>query len=550
MLKPIAMGTDDFKKVIETGSLFIDKTLFIKELIDDTSEAVLFPRPRRFGKTLNMSMLKYFFDIELESRELFKGLKIMQEGAKYLDEMNKYPVIFLTLKEAKQSSYKEFISFFKEIISGLYGKYEFLLNSAKIKQSDKEYFNRCNSSQEEENLSLAISKLSNMLELYYNQKVIILLDEYDAPILEGYLCGHYNETIKFMKTFFSATFKTNLSLKKGIITGVLRISKEGMFSDANNIIIYNMTTPKYTNHFGFTEDEVKNALKEYNLIDQFSKVKKWYDGYNFRGTEIYNPWSILNFLRFGETDTYWVNTGGVDLIKKLIYNSGNNGLLEEYHKMLDTGKIENVNLDLNMDLKYLDSDRNTIWTLFMLAGYFTVEENESSKTNVNMRIPNLEIRKNLENVCINWFEKNINDYSSIEYALLYNNMEKFKNDFSNMIIKSFSYYDVPENETGESFYHAFTMGLLYNNSNNYKITSNREIGFGRYDLILEPKRNSSNYAYIIEFKVAYNGKFDQAIEDAFNQIEKKQYDFLLKDAYEVNHIAIAFYGKKIKIGIR
>ena len=550
-MKQIAVGTDDFKKIRENNSLFIDKTDFIRDIIDNQSEVLLFPRPRRFGKSINVSMLKYYFDSNMNSKYLFDGLKIMNYGDKYTDEMNKYPVISLTLKEAKKSTYEEFIIFYQKIISDLYRKYMFLLDSDLILEVDKNYFMKCINMQEKGQLSLALSNLSNMLEKYYNEKVIVLLDEYDAPILESYLKGYYSECIEFMKSVFSATFKGNLSLKKGVITGILRVSKEGMFSGANNIDIYNITDKMFANSFGFTEEEVKEVLNEYELSDKFNDIKKWYDGYNFCGETIYNPWSILKFLNnpLHNFDIYWANTGGTDLLRKIIYSKRNEALLEEYHKLLDTNEVVGVNLDLNMDLKGLDNSRDTIWTLFMLAGYLTVDgESNSLLKNLTLRIPNLEIKENLTNICIKWFNQNIVYQDSFERYLVYHNMGEFKNIFTRIVEESFSYYDVDVNN-GENFYHAFVMGLLYSNNNNFKITSNRESGYGRYDLLLKPINNSCNNAYIVEFKSIENNNFDETIEKAFKQIEDKKYEVEISE-YNITKIVIVFKYKEVKIEIR
>ena len=282
MKKEIATGTHDFKEIIETNSLYIDKTLFIKELIDDTSKVVCFPRPRRFGKTLNMSMLDYYFNCEYDDSEyLFKGLNINKEEDKYLMEMNKYPVIALSFKELKSNTYQEFIINFKLLMNKLYDKYNKLLNSNKITETDKEYFKKITNMNEDVLLANSISMLVRMLRKEYNKEVIVLLDEYDAPILNGYLKGYYDEVITFIKQIFVTTFKDNNDLKKGIITGISRISKENLFSDANNIEVYNMTDSRYSTYFGFTESEVKDVLKEYDLENTFDDVKKWYDGYLF-----------------------------------------------------------------------------------------------------------------------------------------------------------------------------------------------------------------------------------------------------------------------------
>ena len=547
-MKPIAIGTDDFKEIREDGSLFIDKTYFIRDIIDDNSKVLLFPRPRRFGKTLNMSMLRYYFDNTLDSKYMFDGLKIMTYGEKYLNEMNKYPIISLTLKECKKGTYDEFIVKMKTIIFELYSNYKFLLESDKIEKVHKDYFQRCMNKEEEVELSLAIYNLSYMLEKYYNRQVIVLLDEYDAPIIESYIQGYYKECISFMRDVFSSTFKGNLSLKKGVITGILRVSKEGMFSGANNINIYNITDYKFSNSFGFTEEEVQKVLKEYEISDKYPDVKTWYDGYNFSGNTIYNPWSIIKYLDDSEhlLKVYWANTGGTDLLRKLIYSKNNEALLEEYHKLLETNMVNNVNLDLEMDLKSLDNDRNTIWTLFMLAGYLTVDGNDVE--NVTLRIPNKEIKKNLTNICINWFNKNISNSNYIEEDLMYHNMDDFKDTLEKIVEESFSYYDV-DRRYGENFYHAFVMGLLYSSNSNFKITSNREAGFGRYDLLLKPINDSCNYAYIIEFKSIEKDNFDETIDKAFKQIEEKNYEAEIKE-YNVTKIVVVFKYKEIKIEIR
>ena len=550
-MQNISLGTDDFKEIIESNSLFIDKTLFIKELIDDTSKVLLFPRPRRFGKSLNMSMLKYYFDISLDSNALFKGLNISKCSKLYLDEMNKYPVVSLTLKECKKATYEEFLMSFKTLISNLYYNYQFLLDSPLIKEVDKEYFKRCVNEEEEKQLSLALAKLINMLEIYYNKQVIVLLDKYDAPILEGYLKGYYDDIINFMREVFSSTFKGNLSLKKGVITGILRVSKESMFSGANNINVYNITDSNFSTYFGFTEEEVKETLAEYDLSDSFNEVKKWYDGYLFSRTTIYNPWSILNYLDDPKNTlkVYWANTGGTDLLQDLIYSTkGNTNLLETFHTLLEKGSITGIDLDLEMNLPSLNNNSNTVWTLFMLSGYLTPKDLVRNPKNIALRIPNLEIRENLENICVNWFKDNIKHGNIFEDYLLNNNMYDFKDTFKMIVEESFSYYDI-NIKHGENFYHAFVMGLLYSGSNNFIIKSNRESGYGRYDLILKPKNKDIKYAYIIEFKAIENGNFEETVEKAFKQIEDKNYVVEVKD-YDVTKIVIVFKGKECLIETR
>ncbi len=550
-MKFIAAGTHDFKKIIETNSLYIDKTLFVKELIDDTSDVICFPRPRRFGKTLNMSMLDYYFNIEYKDnpniKDLFKGLNISKEEDRYLREMNKYPVISLSFRGLKTNTYQEFIDEYKKIIYKLYLKFNYLLTSDKVSEPNKkifeDYYNM-----KTNNLSSAISDLMLMLKEHYNKEVIVLLDEYDAPILNGYLKGYYDEIITFIKQIFVTTFKDNNDLKKGIITGISRISKENMFSDANNIIVYNMTDNMYSNYFGFTESEVKEVLKEYNLENTFQDVKKWYDGYLFNKTTIYNPWSILNYLKYKELKPYWVKTGGVDLLKNLIYNLNNKlEILNSFEKLLETGTIEHINLDVNLDLSNLEGDKDNIYTLFMLSGYLTPMEYVGNLKDVTLRIPNLEIKENLENIVIDWFKTGpLRNYDFTRF-LISHDLENFKSSFKNIVEESFSYYDVPNNHDGENFYHAFTLGLLRSSQSNFEITSNRESGYGRYDLMLKPI--NSKYAYIIEFKLLRDNDFDKTIEDGFKQIEDNHYDVTLKD-YDVTKMVIAFKGKKVKIETR
>ena len=544
--------TSDFKELIEGNNLYIDKTLFIKDFIDSGDKSLMITRARRFGKSLNISMLYYYFSNEFDSKKLFEGLNISKEDAKYLDEMNKYPTIFLSLKDTKYDNYEGFIDNYKEVMKSLYAKYDYLLKSDKLDETDKEDFMKIIRKQEDILLPNALSKLVKYLSKYYESQVIVLLDEYDAPILYGYEKGYYDKIISFMKQLFVTTFKpdpVDSKLKRGFITGVTRISKENMFSDANNIIVYNITDSMYSEYFGFTESEVKELLKEYDLSDNFNDIKKWYDGYLFSDTTIYNPWSILSYLRNvkHELKPYWVNTGGVDLIKKLIYNLNNKlEILNIFEKLLERGTIEHINLNVNLDLSNLAGDKDNIYTLFMLCGYLTPVDNILDYEDLTLRIPNLEIRKNLENIVIDWFRSGpLKNYDFTSY-LTTGQIELFKEDFKNIVEESFSYYDVPNTNNGENFYHAFTLGLLRSSSSEFEITSNRESGYGRYDLMLKPI--NSKYAYIIEFKVS-GSDFDKTIEEGFKQIDEQKYDLSLKD-YNVIKMVIAFRGKKIKIETR
>ena len=490
-MKTILKGVDDFKTIITSDGLFIDKSLFIKEIIKIGDQTMLFPRPRRFGKSLNLSMLKYFFDNTMDSKELFTGLNIMNESEVILSHMNAYPVIHINLKETKASNYTEFIVAYKNLMSGLYLKYSFLLDSDKINNVDKEYIIQIRDKKiEGKELELALSKLIEMLRTYYDKNVVVLMDEYDAPIMESYLNGFYTEVINFMRSIFSSTFKDNTNLYKGIITGVLRVSKEGMFSDANNINIYNITDKRFSEYFGFTESEVKESLECYNLIDKFDEVKSWYDGYNFHNTTIYNPWSILNFLSDDEHTLmpYWVKTGKIDLIEKLVYKNNSN-IFAEFEKLLLTGEIKSVKLDLEMDLKTLSTKEDTIWTLLMLSGYLTPTEYDPTYGVATLKIPNKEIKQNLLNMKENVFNNEFNIKLDLLDDLKYERINLLEIHFKETVMDSFSYFDTTK-KTEESFYHGFTIGILYQLSNEFNIKSNRETGLGRCDILLTKKDNA------------------------------------------------------------
>ena len=549
MRKIINTKTNDFKELIESKNLYVDKTLFIKELIDNPSQAICFLRPRRFGKSLNLSMLNYYFNLEYKDKTLFNGLKIMNQGEKYLKEMNKYPVVSISFRDLKADTYQDFLKSYKELMANLFSKYEYLLESDKLDEIEKEDFRKIIRKEEDRFLEDALSNLLAYLNKYYGERVIVLLDDYDVPIFHAYEKGYYDEMKKFIGCLFEITFKGNNNLKRGIITGIIGMIFGDIFGGANNIVYYDLTYSRYSTYFGFTESEVKDVLREYNLLDNFDDVKEWYDGYLFNKYTIYNPWSILSFL--GNYDhaliPYWGNTGGVHLIKNLIYNLNNRQeILNSYENLLKTDYIEHINLNIKLDLTDLEGDRDNIYTLLMLSGYLTPAEFKPDLKDVKLRIPNLEVKEELESIVKNWFKDPLKGYDFTEY--LYNNkLELFKTTFENVVIESFSYYDVPDNNNGENFYHAFTMGLLRSGCNNYEITSNREAGYGRYDLILKPY-NKNVTTYIIEFKVA-GSDFDKAIEDGFRQIDEMKYEVSLK-GYKIVKMVIAFKGKRLKIETR
>ena len=546
-MKKVPTGIDDFKTIIERNYLYIDKTLLIKDIIDDFDKPLCIIRPRRFCKSVNMSMLDYYFNLEYKDNNLFKGLKIMKCGDTYLSEMNRYPVILISFKELKKNNYSSFIDRYKTLMADLYLKYKFVLENPDV---DKEFYNRIIKKQEESELTNALSYLVKYLRKYYNKQVIVLLDEYDVPIIGGYLNGYYKEVLDFVKEIFASTFKNNINLKKGVVTGVFRVAIEELETGANNFNVYNITDNEYSNYYGFTEEEIKEVLKEYGLSDKLNEVKKWYDGYLFGNTTIYNPISILNYLIKQRFETYWVNTGGVDLLKNLIFDLRDNSMiLDEFHRLLENGVIERVSLDLHMNLTSLKGDRNTIWTLFMLTGYLTPLGEITNLENVTLKIPNLEVKKSLENIASSWFKKTIlTKYNFIEY-LINNRMDMFISNFEKYILETFSYYDVPSNDDGERFYHAYVLGLLTSGNEYFEIKSNRESGYGRYDLMLKPVNNDIEYAYIIEVKLANNDNFAEVIEKGFKQIDENKYENEIQE-YNVIKMVIAFNGKKVKIETR
>ena len=399
----------------------------------------------------------------------------------------------------------------------------------------------------DEDLTVSILYLTYMLNEYYDRKVIVLMDEYDAPIMNAYQKGYYDEAISFMKKFFSAIFKTNINLHKGIITGILRVSKEGMFSGANNISVYSITGSDFSTYFGFTEEEVKNVLKEYDLEETFKDVKKWYDGYLFGRTTIFAPWSILEYLSDSDhaLKNRWTKTGNIELIKELVYEN-NADIFGKFNQLLEEKKTEGVNLNLNMDLKDLKTDNDTIWTLLMFSGYLTPASFSPNEKNVTLRIPNHEICENLKDMRDDFFRNNFKKRNDLLNDFELERLDLMEKHYNEVALESFSYYDT-DKEEGERFYHGFTIGILYQLGKNYNIKSNRESGYGRSDIIVTKKDKS--LGYIIELKKA-DYSFEKEIEDAFKQIEEKKYALELKDYKRVYKIAIAFSGKEIKLSYK
>ncbi|MDO5568817.1 MAG: AAA family ATPase [bacterium] len=536
MYQETAKGIDDFHKLITENKLYIDKTLFIKEFIETGDEVTLIARPRRFGKTLNLSMVKYFFDIREDYSYLFTGLNI-KEYDKYSEYINKYPVIYLTLKECKQNNFDNFFEQLKLIIRDICKDYQFIETSDKLDKVDKEQFlSLKNLTASDTIYATSLKILSRMLYRYYEKPVYILLDEYDAPIQRGYLEGYHDEIVSFMQTFMGSAFKTNPSLKQGLITGVTRVSGSDLFSSFNNLETSTVLDIAYSQYFGFTKEEVMMLLNKYDLKEDYDKVKDMYDGYLFGETNIYNPWSIICYLKnpMHTLKTYWVNTGGTDILKKLIETSDNE-VQEAFNNLIVNGYINDVRVNENLTFTDLNTYHD-IWSFFLYAGYLTVYEFINPDEVVNLRVPNKEILKNLSDIIKRWFENNVKGFNELINSLKENDMETFKILLEEKLLQT-SYYNFER----ESNYQTFLLGLLL--SGDINITSETERGYGRCDIVASYKDN----VYIFELKkVRDESLIDETIKQAFKQIEDKKYDVNF-DNKKITKVVIVFVNKKFKL---
>ena len=551
----VGIGESNFKMLRMQKLYFIDKSMYIKDIIDNDSKVVLITRPRRFGKTLNMSMLKYFFDCDSkDSKEIFKGLKIMEQGEKYTSQMGAYPCLYLTLKDVNDSNYENMILNLKTAIMRMYGEHRYLLDSDKIYADEKEKINdvlfaRIN----EAMLKTSVLDISEYLNRHYNKPVMLFIDEYDVPIQAAYINGYYEKAIDFLKSFFGATFKDNQYLKKTVLTGVSRVAKESIFSGANNFDVYTVLDNEFADDFGITSDEVEKALKDFNLEDQKEEVKRWYDGYRVGDVEgLYNPWSLLNFLAKKRLVPYWVNTSSNDLIKRTLKNSVTvKGKMERLLK----GETIEVPINLETIIVGIENNEDNIWGLMLGTGYLKVVETVSLEEGIyKVKLPNYELKLLFQDIVRDWFkDKGIgNNLKDILQDLVDLNLKEFERKFRVLVEEMFSYMDVGKN-TAENFYHAFVLGMLVGLKDSYYVNSNRESGFGRYDIMLEPHDKSKN-SFIIEFKVADEmdePSLEQAVENGKKQIEEKDYENNLKERgfSNITKMVFAFKGKDFKIAV-
>ena len=540
-MKRLAIGIDDFRKIIKEDCYYVDKTKFIEAVLEDASNVKLFTRPRRFGKTLNMSMLKYFFDVRdsEENRKLFNGLGI--EKSKYIDEQGKYPTILISLKSIKYETWEESLEQLKSLVSNLYNEFEYIREC--LNESEIELFNDIWFKKENGEYANSLKNLTSFLYKYYKKEVILLIDEYDIPLITAHKYGYYNEIINFYKIFLGEALKTNQYLKMGVLTGIIRVIKTGIFSDLNNLKVYSILEKKYSEFFGFTEEEVKKALQYFNIEEELTNVKYWYDGYKFGNSELYNPWSIINFLDGRELKNYWVGTSENFLIKNILENSTSrtNEILD---KLFNEEEVEEA-ITGTSDLSIL-MDSKEVWELLLFSGYLTVKEKLDDDI-YSLKLPNMEVKKLFKKEFIN-VHFGISLFRKTMEALKNLNFNDFEKYFQEIMLKSTSNWDTSK----EAFYHGLSLGMLSYLDNDYYVTSNFEAGFGRYDVVLEPK-NRNDRAFILEFKVAEaENKLEKLSKEAIKQIEEKKYDINLKskEIKEITSVGIAFYGKKLKVSYK
>ena len=554
MGRTVAIGIQSFEQIIENDVFYVDKTNFIREWWESKDSVTLIARPRRFGKTLNMSMLEQFFSLEYADRgELFEGLSIW-EDAKYRKLQGMYPVISLSFARVKETNYASAKEKICEILTNLYSHYSFLRDSEALTDKDREYFDRVSSKMEDSDATSALYQLSGFLYRYYGKKVIILLDEYDTPIQEAYVDGFWDELTSFIRSLFNSTFKTNPYVERAMMTGITRVSKESIFSDLNNLKVVTTTSDEYATSFGFTEEEVFAAMDEMGMTEK-EKVKKWYDGFVFgKVRDIYNPWSIINLLDTGKFSTYWANTSSNSLVSRLI-RQGSRRIKEQFETLMQGGCI-NTEIDEQIVYNLLDDNEEAIWSLLLASGYLKVLQVNMEEECYQLTLTNYEVKRMFRNMIRGWFKKDSSNYNDFIQALLLDDVDAM-NEYMNRVTRSvFSSFDTgkrPSSAEPERFYHGFVLGLMMELQDCYIITSNRESGFARYDVILYPRKDDD--AIIMEFKV-FNKRREKNLEDTLasvlRQIEEKQYAQTLIDqgiaSERIRKYGFAFEGKEVLIG--
>lgn len=554
MARTVSIGEQNFERLITENCFYVDKTLFIKEWWESKDIVTLLTRPRRFGKTLNMNMLDRFFSIEYKGKgDVFQDLTIWQEE-EYRKLQGTYPVLFLSFAGVKSDNYVDAREQIFQIITDLFSKNEYLRDSGKLGEKDKEFFDRVGREMSNSAASMAIHELTGYLYCYYERKVIILLDEYDTPLQEAYVGGYWEELVSFMRNLFNNTFKTNPYLERAMMTGITRVSKESLFSDLNNLNVVTTTSNEYASCFGFTEDEVFSAMDEFGMTNK-EEVKRWYDGFAIGDLrDIYNPWSINCFLDKKQLKPYWANTSSNGLIDRLI-REGGRGIKMQFELLLADQRIHS-RIHEEMAFNQLEGSERAVWSLLLAAGYLKVIEVHDNE--YELSLTNYEVKLTFEDMVRDWFDERAGDYNDFIKALLRDDIESM-NDYMSIIAETmFSFFDGGHKPsvktTPERFYHGFVLGLLVDLAGRYEVTSNRESGFGRYDVMLKPLK-PKDYGIIMEFKV-YNPKKESSLEEtvqaALDQIEEKKYEqtFLAQgiEKERIRKYGFAFRGKEVLIG--
>ena len=556
MKKTIQVGTSDFKKIIQDNHYFVDKSLIIKEFVENGADVILTPRPRRFGKTLNMSMIKHFFDIENkeENKNLFKGLKIENEK-EIMKMQGRYPVIFLSFKDQKHFNFNNLEESISILISHLFRDYEYLLDSEKLSELDKKELKRYMAKEASViEYSGGLNVLMKFMYKHYNEKIIVLIDEYDVPLQEAFIRGYYEEALVLVRNILTAALKDNVYLEKALVTGILRVAKESIFSGLNNLEVNTILGLNFNDKFGFEEEEVKDLLQYYDLECKMDEVKNWYNGYMFGGKVIYNPWSVLNYIKNNEQGfmPYWINSSGNELIKRLL-SRGTKETKECLEELIKGNTITKI-VDDHIVMKDVDEDEENIWSFLTMSGYLKSVKQElvRGKIKCNLKIPNEEVKIFYENLIVKWFKESLTsqNYNIMLKALITKDVEVFGGFFERFVLNNVSYFDVSGTEP-EKVYHAFVLGMIVSLNNEYEVKSNKESGYGRYDVMLIP-RDSSKLGIIIEFKKIddfMKKSIETGIQEALKQIEENKYEAELIDrgVDDILKLAIVFKGKKVKI---